>query len=311
MKRLGCLLGLSLLWTFAARAEPLRVALMDFDNQAGSTPSALLGASLTPERLSEKGAFALGKALLEQGGFTLVDRRDFLAQIDKLRLTDDGRPTPTRPSFIQAAQALNTDVVLRGSLLSYAPGKNVVNQGGFRTEFVTLTLRVGLEALDPYDGSVIAMAEGAAEGRFRQTDAAYSELSEDEVLALFDQAIKKAAPELARRVNKREARLAARPKIKLNIKTDADPAMIEIDGILVGSTPIEGLEVYKGDHVLTIGKPGYRDITKRILFEHDASVDVPMLRTELSAEELKEILEKSRLSIIAGDPGIVVTTIEN
>ncbi len=82
--------------------------------------------------------------------------------------------------------------------------------------------------------------------------------------------------------------------------------MVEIDGILIGTTPIENFEIYKGDHVLTIGKPGYRDITKRILFESDARVEVPMLRTELTADELKEVLESMRMHVFLGEPGLVI-----
>jgi len=90
------------------------------------------------------------------------------------------------------------------------------------------------------------------------------------------------------------------------VHTTADPALVEIDGILVGTTPLEDFEIYKGDHILTVGKPGYRDMTKRILFESDARVEVPMMRTELTADELKEVLESMRMHVFLGEPGIVI-----
>ena len=49
---------------------------------------------------------------------------------------------------------------------------------------------------------------------------------------------------------------------------------------------------------------------KAILFERDSAIEIPMLRTQLSAEELKEIVEKARVNMIIGDPGILVTPLQ-
>ncbi|OGV42587.1 MAG: hypothetical protein A2X46_04800 [Lentisphaerae bacterium GWF2_57_35] len=292
-------------------AAPFRVALMDFEDQTGVRPDEKLGGAIQPGALAAKGVFIMGKGLLNQDNFTLIDRRDFMTQMERLRPTDMGKSTPTKPSFIQAAQALGADVVLRGSLQSFSSGRNVVNQGGYKTDFSILSLRVSLEALDAVDGAVIAMADGVASEKIRQTDQTYTELSEEDAIGLLDKAIAQALPQLESALTKRQAKLDSRPKIKLNVTTSADPALIEIDGILVGTSPIQGLEIYQGDHVLTIGKPGYRDITKRILFAQDTAIEVPMMRTELSAEEMKDILEKIRLNVIAGDPGLVIHNISD
>lgn len=303
--------GLLMVAAASCWAEPFRVVLMDFDDQTGMKPDELLGGGIKPGALAAKGANLLGKNLLNQDAFTLIDRRDFMDQMDKLRPTDSGKATPTRPSFIQAAQALGADVVIRGGLQSFSSGKSVVNQGGYKTDFNILSMRVSLEALDAVDGSVIAMSDGVASEKIRQTDASYSVLSEEDAIDLMEKSIAQAIPELESALEKRQAKQAARPKIKLNVTTTADPAMLEIDGILVGTTPVTGLEIYKGDHVFTVGKPGYRDITKRIMFEKDTAIEVPMMRTELSAEEMKDVLEKIRMSVIAGDPGLVIHTIDD
>lgn len=297
----------------ATAAEPIRVAVMDFENQTGQQSDAKLGGTINTAALAAKGVNALTRDLVGAEGFVLIDRRDFINQVEKLQLTDSGKPTPTKPTFIQAAQTLNADAVLRGYLESFSTGKNVVNQGGYKTEFATLSLRLTVQALDPVDGTVIAVAEGVARNNVRQTDASYTEISEDDALDLMDQAIAKAVPQLQKALEARKAREAARPRVKLNVKTSADPAMVEIDGILVGTTPVEGLAVYQGDHVITIGKPGYRDITKRIMLEKDTAIEVPMIRTELSADEMKEILEKARLNIISTDgiePALIIKEIQ-
>jgi hypothetical protein len=298
-----------------ASAAPIRVALMDFQDQTGMKSDASLGGGMAPGALADKGLYLLGQQLLDQEGFSLIDRRDFMTQVEKLQPKDQGEKTPTKPSFIQAAQALRADVVLRGSLLSFSTGKEVVDQGGYKTEFVTLSLRVSIEALDSVDGSVVAMTDGAAHEQFRQTDSHYTELSEDDTIRLMGRAIESATPKLISALQGKTSKLENRPKVKLSVKTSADPALVELDGILVGTSPIQNLEVYAGDHVLTIGKPGYRDTTKRILFEKSTEIEVPMIRTELTADEMKEVLEKARLDVISVNgsvlqPGFIIKTLE-
>jgi hypothetical protein len=292
--------------TLTAWTEPVKVAILNFEDRTGLASDALLGGVIKPGALADKGMDVLARQLLGAETFVLVDRRDFIDQIEQLTPTDLGRETPTKPSFLHAAQALNMDVVLRGSLVSFSSGKQVVAQGR-TTEFVTLNLRVSVEALDPVDGTVIAMADGAASDQFRQTAEHYTVLSEDDALALLDQAVAKAVPALRNALDQRQAAQAARPRVKISVKTSDDPAMVEVDGILVGTTPLVGFEVYKGDHVLTVGKPGHRDITKRILLEQDSAIEVPLMRTEMSAEEWKDILEKIRMNVVIGEPGIVIT----
>lgn len=290
--------------------QPLRVALMDFEDQTGMKSDSALGGGIAPGALAAKGVYLLGEQLLGKGEFALIDRRDFVDQVEKLRPKDMGEHTPTRPTFIQAAQALRADVVLRGILLSFSTGKQVVDQGGYKTEFTTLSLGVALQALDAVDGTVVAMADAEASGNFRQTKETYTVLSESDASGLLNKALAQAVPKLETALQERTAQQKSRPKISLSVKTSDDPALVEIDGILVGSTPLEKFEIYKGDHVLTVGKPGYQDVTKRILFEKDSSVAVPMIRTQLSAEEWKGILEKARLNLFNVDPGIVITTTE-
>ncbi len=292
-------------------ADPMRVAVMDFDDQTGQRADAKLGGSVAPAALVAKGAFLVGQKLLGNQEFTLIDRRDFIAQMEKERPTNQGKPTAARPTFIHAAQALRADAVLRGSLMSLSTGKETINLGGNRTEFTALNVRIGLEALNPVDGAVIAMSSGAAQTRIRQTAAQSTELGEDDVIGLIEKAIDDALPKLKTALTQAQLAQQARPKIKISVKTTADPALVEVDGILIGTTPLVNAEIFKGDHVLTIGKAGYRDTSKRILFEKDTSIEVPMIRTELSAEEIKQIYEKARLNIFQGEPGLIINTISN
>ena len=294
----------------AAGAAPLRVAVLDFADQTGMKPDEKLGGALARGALADKGVYLVGKKLVGQEGFVLVDRRDLLEQMDRLQPKDMGEKTPTRPSFIHAAQVMRADAVLRGSLLSFSTGKQSVNQGGYSSDLSTLSLRVGLEALDAKDGAVIAAVDGAARKTVRQTANLQTTLGEEDILQLMEEAVAQAVPQLQAALQARQERLLARPTVQLSIKTDADPALIEIDGVLVGSTPLEKFSVYQGDHVLTVGKPGYQQVTKRILFEKDDAVTVPLLREKLTADELKQIYEKIQFKVIQADPGVIVHDID-
>ncbi len=299
---IGILLGTLTGWA----AAPMRVAVLEFEDQTGMRPDQRLGGALSKGSLAERGVFMLGKHLVNQDGMVLIDRRDFLEQVERLPLLDDGRPTPTRPSFLHVAQALRADAVLRGNLVSFSSGTRTVNQGGHRSELSTLTVRVALEALDAIDGAVIAVADGRAQRQVRQTAGLETTLGEDEILDLLDEAVANAVPSLHQTLQARAEAKRDRPTVRISVETTADPALVEINGILVGSTPLKEFEVYKGDHVLTVGKPGYRDMTKRILFEHDARIEVPMFRAELTADEIKEVIESMRIHAFIGEPGIII-----
>lgn len=291
---------------------PLKVALLDFENQASVSADSSLVGGVTPQALAAKGAYSLAGLLANDQGFVLIDRRDFLSQMKNIQLKDGEKTTTLKPSFLRAAQAFNADAVLKGCLLSYSPGKQSVNQGGYKTDFATLALRVSLQALDTRDGAVIASAEGSASQNFRQSDVQQAVAGEDQLLELMQGAMKKAIPALNQSLQARLAQERSRPMVKLSVKTSADPALVEIDGMLIGTTPLSGFQVYAGDHVLTVGKAGYQDVTKEMLLKSDASIEVPLFRTKLSAEEVKQVLDKARINVVTGtiEPAVIIGTVD-
>lgn len=314
MKTMLMLTGVLAAAAVSAATDPLRVALLDFDNQATVSSDAAAVGGVTPKTLADKGVLALGNVLANDPAYVLIDRRDFISQMQSLQLTDNDKKTSIKPSFLRAAQAVNADVVLRGNLLSYSPGKEIINQGGYKTEFQNLSLRVSLQALDTHDGTVIGMTEGAASKSFRQSDVRQVVVGEDELVQLLQTALAKAVPALNEKLQARMAQERSRPKVKLSVKTGADPAMVEIDGMLIGTTPLAGFELYEGDHVITIGKAGYQDISKQVMLRKDTAIEVPLFRTKLSAEEMKEVLDKARVNVIAGsgvEPAWIINTLDS
>jgi len=310
MKSMGliCVLAVA---TAVSAAEPLRVALMDFDNQASAVANVAIVGGVTPKALAEKGVSALGAVLANDVAYVLIDRRDFMNQIQSLAMGDNDKQTAVKPSFLRAAQAVNADIVLRGSLLSYSPGKKVE----FGTEFYTLTVRTALQALDTHDGAVIAMVEGSANRSFRQTDIEQTVIGEDELFQLLSASLAKATPALSEKLQARLAQQNSRPKVKLSVRSGpTDPATVEIDGMLIGTTPLKDFQVYAGDHTLRIGKAGYRDVSKQILLKVDTDIEVPLFRSKLNAEEMKEVLNKANVNVMMGSGGVepawIINTIE-
>lgn len=286
--------------------DSFRVVVLDFENRAGALPSYVPAVALSTAVMAEKGAFILNKKLAGKEGFRLIDRRDFFTQMEKF-----SKETEAKPSFLRAAQQLNADVVLRGSLLTISSSRSSVHQGGYTAYLDDFTVRVALEALDTRDGSVLAAVDGAASRRFRQTDNVKTTLGEDDVYLLMEGAMDETIPVIRDALVRRQDEFRNRPIVKLSVSTTADPALLEIDGMLIGTTPIQDFEIYKGDHTITIGKPGFRDVSKRILLEKDTRIEVPMLKTELDADQIKEILEKSRLNIYSGiEPGFIIHTVD-
>ena len=308
MKLLNGLIGLSMLsLVVSASAQDLfRVAVLDFENQAGPLPSYVPAAALAPAQMAEKGAFLLNKSLAQEPGFRLIDRRDFFAQMEKFK-----QDSEAEPSFLRAAQQLNADVVLRGHLMSLSSSRSSVHQGGYTAYLDEFSVRVGIEALDTRGGSVLAAADGVAARKFRQTENVQTTLGEDDVLMLMEGAMQETIPAIKEALTRKQDEFKNKPKVKLSITTTADPALVEIDGLLIGSTPLVDFEVYQGDHTITIGKPGYRDLSKRILLEKDSRIEVPMLRTELTADEIKGVLDNSRVNLYQGiEPGFIIQTVK-
>ncbi len=287
---------------------PMRVALMDFENETGEQSDKDTTGGISAGTLANRGVYILANLIANETDFSVIDRREFMEQI-----AAQGKLTGKKPSFIRAAQALNADYVLRGVLMSFSSGKEIVNPGGDRkTEFLTFKTRIALQALDTRDGTIIATAEGTATKELRQSDAQKTVLGDDDLVDLIKKSIENAIPTLKERIKARMEQIKNRPMVKLTIKTDADPAQVEIDGILVGTTPLTDFQVYAGDHTITVGKAGYRDISKTITLKNDQSLTFSLFRTQLTAEELKQILDKARINVVAGnvEPAIIIDSIE-
>ncbi len=291
--------------TGIAAAQPWKVAVLDFEDQTGQTPDAALGGGIAPAQLARKGVAVLAQALANEPRIVVVDRRDFLNQ-----LTRAGTNEGPQVSAIRAAQLVGADLILRGAIQSFSSSKTALRQGGHSVDLATVTLRVAVEALDATDGAIVAVGTGSASRSVRQTDQVQTVLGEAEVLTMLEEAVRAAVPQVTQSLTRRAEELRQRPTVRVNIRTTADPALVEIDGVLVGTTPLEGHRVVAGDHTLTIGKAGYRDIRKRIRFDQDVQIVVPMLRAELSAEEIKDVLDKARVHAVIGEPAITILPLQ-
>jgi hypothetical protein len=312
MKKIWLLSVMLVVAVGMAQAESIRVVILDFEDESGMTSDKQLGGTIDTKALAEKGALLMTSQMLGNADFVLVDRRDFMSQLSKLRLDDEGKPTSLKPSYLDAARALNADVLLKGSMMSFSTGKQKNDQGGYKATMARVSMSVAIQAQNVVDGGVIAMSIGNSSKSFRQTAAMQTELSEDDILEIMGEALTKAIPKVTQSVNAKMTELSSRPRVKLNLTTTEDPAMLEIDGVLVGSTPFDGLEIYKGEHLLHVSRPGYESITKRMNLSQDTTIQVPMLRTDLTADEKTEILKSADLKayLMDGRPDMIIQTLD-
>ncbi len=296
----------------SAVAQPVRVVLLDFEDQTGMKADAQLGGGVDSAKLAEKGGYLLARELLKQDDFVLIERRDFMEQMKRLQSAKSDKDAGVVPSRLEAARALRADVLLRGSIVSFSTSKEAINQGGYKAEFSRVLLRVVLQAQDAVNGAVIAVSDGAASQQFRQTSAKQTILGEDDILELFAKALTSATPEVEKGISKRIKAMKSREKLKLSVTTTQDPAMVEIDGVLVGTTPMEALEIYKGDHLLSVSRPGSVTVTKQIRLDKDARIQVPLLREDLTAEEKMVVYEKAEMKIYMtdGKPDLLIQTMD-
>lgn len=303
MKKIFLMLSVMLLVASAALAATPRIALLDFEDETGTGAEGFLVGGTTADALAAKAAHLLARQLVETDVFTLVDRRDFTSQLDKEFLGFDQEFRP-RASFLHAAQMLRVDAVLAGSLLSFSTSSEHVNRGANEVDFIKLSLRVAVRALDAVDGSILAMGEGVAHKKVRQSASTTTSWGEEEMLELMGEAIAVASREMVPQLQKRIDSRKDRERANLTVLATDDPAMVELDGMLVGSTPMEDLQVYVGDHILRVSRPGYRTITKRFLITADVKITTPMFREELTALEEKEMIEKLDMEIFLtnGEP---------
>ncbi len=288
-------------------ASPMRIVLLDCEDQTDTRPDTPVLRGVTSKALANKAGNLVGKHVVGSDMFTLIDRRDFTSKVSAAQNDKQLGNVDASKLFIHAARALDADGVLRSSILAFSTSTRTVDQGGHKTQLATLSVRIMLEVLDVTGGAVVAMSDGIAQQEFRITSNDLSQIGEEDALKLLETAIANAMEPMAKSVGKYAARRAGKKKVSISIKTSADPAIVEVDGVMIGSTPLIDYEVYSGDHIVTIGKPGYQDLSKRILIEKDSSITVPLLRNEFTMEELKEIITKMRVHRVSIlEPGWVI-----
>jgi len=144
------------------------------------------------------------------------------------------------------------------------------------------------------------MSNGTAEEEFPADERSDHVLSEIDALGILNRRLARALPAEEKALKELQAREQNRPLVKISVKTAADPALVEIDGILVGSSPLEAFEMYKGDHVLSIGNRAIRASPKRILMDKTCKIGSPLLRVTLGGRD-KESSEKMKINVVVGN----------
>ena len=288
-------------------AAPLRVAVLDGIDETSGRPDGSKYIETPADSFAKKAYYLLASELTADPGMSVIDRRDLLGQVQK----SEKAGVVGAASVIRAAQMLNADMIVKPVLLVFAASKELIDIDKQATENVKLQMRISIQAISPVDGSVIAMAEGSAINSFRQTDSVKRTIGDAEAAQMMEESMKIAVPVLLHKIKANQAAIAQKPVKKLTITTDSEPALVEIDGLLVGSSPLKDYEIYEGDHAITVSKPGYRTLAKKINITKTVSIQVTMLRTVLSADEIKELASKAKINIYSGiEPALIMKETE-
>ncbi len=288
-------------------AAPLRVAVLDgIDETAGRSEESKY--IQTPaDSFSKKAYYLLASQMTTDVDMSVIDRRDLLGQIQKSE--KDG--SAGGASVLRAAQMLNADIMVKPVLLVFAVSKEIIDINNQTTENINMQMKISIQALSPVDGSVVAMAEGGAKTSLRQTASVKKTMGDAEATQMIEESMKEAVPALLQKIKANQVAVAQKPVKKMTITTESDPALVEIDGLLVGSTPLKDYEVYEGDHAITVSKPGHRGLSKKINITKNVSIHIPMLRTELTAEEIRDLMSKAKVNIYSGiEPALIIRETE-
>ncbi len=288
-------------------AAPLRVAVLDGLDETAGRPDASKYVETPADSFTKKAYYLLAAQLTTDPDMSVIDRRDLLGQVQK---SEKDGPAGSA-SVLRAVQMLNADIMIKPVLLVFSTSKEMIDINKQTAENIKLQMKISIQALSPVDGSIVAMAEGGAINNLRQTDSVKKTIGDAEATQMMEDAMKIAVPELLQKIKANQLAVAQKPVKKLTITTDADPALVEIDGLLVGSTPLNDYEVYEGDHAIAVSRPGYRALSKKINITKNVAIQVPMLKTDLSADDIKELVSKAKVNIYSGiEPALIIKETE-
>ena len=112
MKTLTLTMIMGLL-AITVNASPMRVVLLDCIDESGERSKSVTLGTITAGHLAEKGAYMIGKELVKHDSFVMIDRRNFTSRLNVLGKKGDAKSRKGNGMYLQAAQALKADAVLR------------------------------------------------------------------------------------------------------------------------------------------------------------------------------------------------------
>ncbi len=254
--------------------------------------------SQTPELSGKLDAFAdMIAARLADDGFELVRTDDTLSssvaasdpaiqQLVQVLQAVKSESTAGGPdesaSALRLAQLMNTDYLVFASILTMGDNRVRNSSYGIEQESVVKVLRMGLRVLDGATGAQLYGDTVVATHQTRQNEFAQM-LDGDQVNALLDQG----AAELAQRAETAINRIAQQPvaavqTVQVEITATPGNATVEVDGVVVGSTP-GAFQLQPGVHTVRLTREGYATWERMVNITEGQTLAIPM---ELSAEGL-------------------------
>ena len=282
MKTAGIWMALGLMLGVAAAQAAPKAALF-VQNRAGAPLEAQLDAF--NDLLSTR---------LTAAGFEVIRAQDVLARFAESRSAEESQtlrqavealqtvkaegtvdgPLP-EAAALRTAQWMGADYLVLASLVSLGENKMNIQAYGLTQQQTVTTLRLALRVLEGARGAqiygdTVAVSEKIAQNSNLQVAAG------DLVNTLLD----RGAGELASRVQGSRAKIeAAQPAeaalASVTVKTTAEGAAVEVDGVVIGTAP-GVFQVRPGAHEVRVTKEGYATWEKTVDFTDGLALLVPL-----------------------------------
>ena len=231
---------------------------------------------------------------LTAAGFEVIRAQDVLARFAESRSAEENQAlrqaiealqtvkaegTVEGPSqeaaALRTAQLMGADYLVLASLVSLGESKMNIQAYGVTQQQTVTTLRLALRVLEGVRGAqiygdVVAVSEKVAQNSNLQIQ------TDDLVNTLLD----RGAGELAGRVQGSIAKIeAAQPAdaalAAVTVKSTAEGAAVEVDGVVVGTAP-GTFQFRPGVHEVRVTKEGYAAWEKSVNFTDGMALVVPM-----------------------------------
>lgn len=251
---------------------------------------------------------------LTQKGFSIIDKNDVLAKFRESRESNDevsktiktltdliesGKAKTTVENIINSSSALRIAQLIQADYLIFVTinsagqeKRKFKGQGtlvGTDTEITIHTLRIALKVLEGNQGGsvygdIVTVSEKVATLQNLETQ------STDLVNKLLDAGAIQIAENIADKVQSiRTVKVKSVPTVEFTIEANVEAATVELDGLVIGSTPLSRYKAPPGSHHIRVTKEYFTPWERWVNIYQGQVLRVTLELSEEGARRYKDI----------------------